>query len=442
MFRYMKLKNYKSLVDVYVDFTTKKDEPKKLVLLYGENGAGKSNLMASFLTLSEFISTKSNKTLLDKVAEDMLKEKKETIENIIELIERGTPKIIHECKTVGSTDNMVLEFGFKINNKNGVYIIETDDENIVYEKLDFVYNKNSVTFFEINNQNIKINENIITKKSYYHELKDQIEKYFGKHSFLSILNYEIRDKRKEFINENINKNLLDVIRFIRDLSIQVDVSSAIKGKMKDSVSVLRPPELLSGSITKKEEPKLDRTEDVLNIFFTSLYSDIKKVFYKKREIKNRIEYKLFEKKLVYGKTIELNFEKESTGTKKLLLMFPFLIDCSMGETAIVDEFDSGIHDILVKTLIEGVYPSITGQLIMTTHNTSLLEADIPKENIYIFLVDVNAEKKVVPITDVSEERIHPNLNLRKRYLNGVYGGTPTPMDIDFEELADDLAEED
>ena len=51
MFRYMKLKNYKSLVDVYVDFTTKKDEPKKLVLLYGENGAGKSNLMASFLTL-------------------------------------------------------------------------------------------------------------------------------------------------------------------------------------------------------------------------------------------------------------------------------------------------------------------------------------------------------------------------------------------------------
>lgn len=445
MFRYMKLKNYKSLVDVYVDFTTKKDEPKKLVLLYGENGAGKSNLASSFFTLTELIRTKSNKILMDKVTEDMLnKSKAESIEKIIELIKsdfKDTSAIIRDCKTVNSSGNMVLEFGFRINGKNGVYKIETDDENIVYERLDFVYNKNSVVFFEISCDNVRINENVITQKSYLGELKEQVEKYFGKHSFLSILNCEVNDKRKEFIKENLNDCLIEVINFFGRISLQVNIDTGIKGKVTDSNSMLTPPELVSGLISKKDVKKLSKTEDVLDIFFTNLYSDIKKVFYKKQEVKNKIEYKLFEKKLVYGKIIELSFERESTGTKKLLRLFPFLIDCAIGETAIVDEFDSGIHDILVKTLIEGVYPSINGQLIMTTHNTSLLEADIPKENIYIFLVDVNAEKKIIPITDVSEDRIHPNLNLRKRYLGGVYGGVPTPMDVYFDELADDLIEE-
>ena len=60
MFRYVKLKNYKSLVDLNVDFTEKKDTPKKLILIYGENGAGKSNFATSFFTLFELIRTKSN----------------------------------------------------------------------------------------------------------------------------------------------------------------------------------------------------------------------------------------------------------------------------------------------------------------------------------------------------------------------------------------------
>ena len=38
MIRYVKLKNYRSLVDLYVDLTNKRGTPKKLVLVYGENG--------------------------------------------------------------------------------------------------------------------------------------------------------------------------------------------------------------------------------------------------------------------------------------------------------------------------------------------------------------------------------------------------------------------
>ena len=61
-------------------------------------------------------------------------------------------------------------------------------------------------------------------------------------------------------------------------------------------------------------------------------------------------------------------------------------------SSIFDEFDSGIHDILVKDIIENVYPSIKGQLILTTHNTYLLESDIPKECMYSFKLDSFANK--------------------------------------------------
>ncbi|WYA37269.1 hypothetical protein LDJ96_03315 [Fusobacterium nucleatum] len=44
---------------------------------------------------------------------------------------------------------MVIEVGFKIKSKSGIYRIETDDTDIIYEKLDFTLNKNKVNFFEI-----------------------------------------------------------------------------------------------------------------------------------------------------------------------------------------------------------------------------------------------------------------------------------------------------
>ena len=43
MFEYIYLKNYKSFGEVRFDLTDKQGNPKKMVLIYGENGIGKSN---------------------------------------------------------------------------------------------------------------------------------------------------------------------------------------------------------------------------------------------------------------------------------------------------------------------------------------------------------------------------------------------------------------
>ena len=57
MFEYIKLKNFKSFGDITFDLTDKNGNPKKLVLIYGENGIGKSNLASVFYMLSETLRT-------------------------------------------------------------------------------------------------------------------------------------------------------------------------------------------------------------------------------------------------------------------------------------------------------------------------------------------------------------------------------------------------
>ena len=51
MLKSIKLKNFRSFGNLEANFTTKSGRPKKLIMIYGENGSGKSNLMASILFL-------------------------------------------------------------------------------------------------------------------------------------------------------------------------------------------------------------------------------------------------------------------------------------------------------------------------------------------------------------------------------------------------------
>ena len=48
MFEYVKLKNYKSFGNIEFNLLDRNNQPKKMVLIYGENGIGKSNLASAF----------------------------------------------------------------------------------------------------------------------------------------------------------------------------------------------------------------------------------------------------------------------------------------------------------------------------------------------------------------------------------------------------------
>ncbi len=435
MFTHVKIKNYKSLINLDVDLYAKKKEAKPLIIIYGENGVGKSNFATVFYTLCESLRTMSIKDSLQKLIDadetkDIVSE--ESFKKFIARNLKDTESIIKSCKTINSTENMVLEFEFEIENRNGKYLIEYDNSKIVHEKLEYVLNKNKTLFFEIIENKINVNQKIFEDSIYYKEFIDLLEKYNGKHSFLSILVFEIGDKAEGYVNQRINARLYEVLAAFMTMSIRVkSVYGSERGNMGVSHKILS--DLGKGMISIEDERELNSAERMVNEFFTLAYSDIKEAYYKRETIDENIKYSLFFKKLIYGKVVDVDFELESTGTQYLLQIIPFLLMSVEGQTVIIDELDTGIHDLLINNILCNITDSIKGQLIITTHNTMLLESDINTECIYTFVVDKDANKELVPIVNF-EDRTHPNLNYRNRYLKGMYGGVPIARDLDFDEL--------
>ena len=98
-------------------------------------------------------------------------------------------------------------------------------------------------------------------------------------------------------------------------------------------------------------------------------------------------------------------------------MLPFLLASIEGSTVIIDEFDSGIHDLLSRSLIKSIFKDISGQLIMTTHNTSLMDNTTSVDN-----------NPSLP------DKLNSNSNIRKQYVQGKYHGIPDNISLDFKEL--------
>lgn len=439
MFTNIKIKNYKSLIDLEVNFAQKRNEPKPIILIYGENGVGKSNFANVFYTLCQTLQTLSLRKTIQEIIEKKNKMTEVSEETIFKLISENLgdiETIIKNCKTKNSDGNMLLEYGFTINGNPGNYLLEFDNNKIVHEKLDFVLNKNKTNLYDITTNRIKINEKIFLDNDYAKEFRELLIKYQGKHSFLSIILFEIEEKAEGYVRNRISDKLYDVLGSFMTMSIMVKTGNKGEiGKIGISHEILG--KLDKGEIDVSEEKELTKAEEMVNEFFTLVYSDIKEAYYKKEIKDEKILYELMFKKLIFGKIIDIEVEYESSGTLHLLDILPYLLMGIDGRTVIIDELDSGIHDILVNNILCNVLDSINGQLIITTHNTTLLETDIDPAYIYTFMVDSDANKTLTSIMSY-EDRAHPNLNYRSRYLKGMYGGIPISRDIDFYELLEIL----
>lgn len=416
----------------------KKDIAKKLIVVYGENGVGKSNFASAFFTLYESMQTLSVRKAIMAFLEDKKEyANKDSFIRAVSSKLRDTEAIIKNCKTIDSSDNMSLKFGFNIGGKEGSYLIEYDDTQIVRERLEYALVKNRCVLFDISLNERKINKKLFLESEYAYEVEENLTKYKGRHSLLSIIYNDLEEKANEYVQKRIHPALYKIIGDF--VTMSVSLKHGNHGEFdKIGVSHEILSQLKSGTLNIEDEEELDKAEELLNNFFTQTYSDIKEVFYKKEVINEKsFKYELFFKKKIYGNLIDVSYELESTGTLHLLKILPYLLMSVEGTVVVIDELDTGIHDLLVENLLNSIIDSIGGQLIVTTHNTMILDSEIDPEYIYTFVVDRDAKKELVPIVEF-ENRVHPNLNYRNRYLKGMYGGIPNIADIDFDELSDIL----
>ena len=341
---------------------------------------------------------------------------------------------LKEYRMLDEEEPTEIEYGFKINDNDGFYYIKFDDE-IIEEKLYYMAGKQRAYLFQINKENNKIiknlNKNIFINEKYNEELIDGIDKYWGKYTFLSLLSFEAIEKNKDYIDNNISKNIMEVIDKIWSMTVHVD-KGALKIIPDGFVKVRKLNNIQKGIVKKDKLPEIKKYENVLNIFFTQAYADIKEVKYKINEKEDRSHYELYFYKMIGGQVKSIPSKLESDGTRRILNQFDTIIGSLLGETVIIDEIDNGIHDVLMKNIIMSIKDEITGQLIITTHNTLLLEI-LPKEYIYILSTDYNGNKTINSIKEYGI-KIQKNNNARDLYFKGVFGGIPTTDYIDFEEI--------
>ncbi|MFR4401915.1 MAG: AAA family ATPase, partial [Peptococcus niger] len=151
MLSYIELKNFKSLTDVKIDLRGENKKPKKMIFIYGENGAGKTNLISSILFLEKSLLTLSNNIKLRKIYDKNVPEllsdiendeiKKEVLDHIIKDSFFDMRSLIQENKTINSEGNMEVKIGFNINRLEGSYELKFDDESVIFEELKYLVNE-------------------------------------------------------------------------------------------------------------------------------------------------------------------------------------------------------------------------------------------------------------------------------------------------------------
>lgn len=433
MFEYIKLKNFKSFGDIEFNLLDKRNEPKKLILVYGENGIGKSNLASAFFMLSETLRTMDVRDIMQSLlSQEPGHLSDEDFAQFLKAQYKDIETLIKENKMVGSKDSMCIEFGFRLDNRSGKYVLETNDSQIIHERLEYTLAKNRGAYFDITPDVQIISPKIFTDKKAHQELKNACAKFWGKHSLLSIIMHESDDKADQFIKEQISENFDTILTFLSRISCKIKF-----GSRQERGFIGLPRELFAnlekGSISEEKEDTLDRNADMLTQFFHLTYRDIEKAYYKKEKKGNRIKYRLMITKQIAGESREIDFSLESTGTQSLVQQLPFMLVVTMGSVGIIDEFDTGIHDLLVSSLVTSLIENISGQLIMTTHNTLLMEAEIPKEYIYVINEAENNNKEIKCITHY-DPKIHERTNIRNQYIHGKYHGIPDKTSIDFHKL--------
>ena len=447
MFTKITLENFRSFDHIVFDLTEKGNVPKHLAVLYGENGAGKSNLMSAFVLLPELTRTMDVRDAYERLLtrdaifqdEKMEKVMREQMRHSL----RDMSAIIKDYRMIDCEDPIVAEYEFNINGNNGCYRVEFGQDEIVHERLEYVLNRRRGLYFDCSSDGILINDTVIqgtNGKDFLVDVKETAKRYWGKHSLLAILLYEIKDKSNAFGRDNVTENFNTVLREFRGLSCAVSMGNKSWEGLSSKLQVLKRP--LQGHLSLRRETELDYASDFFTQLFTSVDLSVRKIFYKKEFHDDEIYYKLIEEKYIAGNYRRIDFERESAGNCQLLNISCYLLTACMGGVVILDEAEANIHDLLFQKLLEEIRPILKGQVIMTTHNTMLMEASFAREATYILSVDPDnpSDKKIRCISDYRKRTYAAN-NIRNKYLNCEYGGVPELRQTEFQESIEKICNE-
>lgn len=365
------IKNFLSIEDTIFDLT-KLTKINHFSLLCGENGAGKSNILKSISLLKELIDYDKNMTISE---------------------------IYNKYKNKMCNGPIYLEYDFLLNNKKGSYLLVLSEQGVIEEQLRLTLNKNICSCYRIHNSEIVLSTKFFNNNmnKYKEIICPNLNQYAVLSSLVKITNCQFLSAFIK-VKEDLPLTFFYFIDWINDILIS------------DTFNI----NLLKGVASKEYKDKLTILAKICSQFL----SNIDDLYYSVHQYdKNHIEYKLYGKNNSHKATID--FEKESEGIKQIVYLIYYLLEATKNKIVVIDNIDTNVHPILLKSIIEFFYNKIEGQVIYTSSNSIAL-LDIKELKNMIYVVDHGDTKNIN-----SFRRIFDENNLLSLYCKGTFGGIPT-----------------
>ena len=163
-------------------------------------------------------------------------------------------------------------------------------------------------------------------------------------------------------------------------------------------------------------------------FLSAIDVGIKDIAVEKNKNSNTVyTYHMGKDKELYRFPLDI----ESDGTKRAIAIYSFVrVAVLYGKGLIIDEFNNQLHPLLQKYIIDLFYEeSKCGQLIYTTHDTSLMDKQFMRRD-QIWFTSKN-DFGETSLYSLAEFKIRNDKSFEKDYLGGIYGGIPILKDFSF-----------
>ena len=271
----------------------------------------------------------------------------------------------------------------------------------------------------------------IKKDIVLYERMDRVKLDTGRRSALFERSDEGIELKGVFAKLKISDELSETLTLLSYLGITYRKNEVIKDILNwfeygiDFLNYGNPIQELRMAIANSDDVKslvLDMIQEM----------DLDIVNFRVEEMENeRIE--VYTKHIVDGYESELNLSDESSGTKKLFGLLPFIADSlASGTTLIIDELDAKIHPALLRHIImmfnDMEINRHGAQLIFTSHDLSTMNSEVFRRDEIWFVAKGNRQNSklysLVEFKNDKGESVRKDAKFDKQYLEGKFGADP------------------
>lgn len=348
--------------------------------IYGPNGGGKSNVLEALHILVA-------KVLRPLYATDDSNDRPFQMKKI--LIE---PFAFGEKEKEAPTE---FELFFRTNAAEYRYILTVKKDIVLYERLDRVKfdTGRKSALFERSEEGIELKGAFARLK-----ISDELSETLTLLSYLGITH-----KKNEVVNDILNwfEYGIDFLNYgnpIQELGMAIATSEDVKTLFLEMIQEM-DLDIANFRVEEKENERIE----------------------------------VYTKHIVDDYEFELNLSEESSGTKKLFGLLPFIANSLVsGTTLVIDELDAKIHPVLLRHIImmfnDMKINQHGAQLIFTSHDLSTMNSDVFRRDEIWFVAKGNRQNSklysLVEFKNEKGESVRKDAKFDKQYLEGKYGADP------------------